>query len=609
MDTLKKSIKMNFFKITVATALIILMAACQTEKSKTASQKPNVIIVITDDQGYGDLGHTGNPIIKTPTIDKFATEAISLTNYHVGTTCAPTRAGLLTGRNCNRNGVWHTIMGASILNREEVTMANVFQDNGYKTGMFGKWHLGDNHPFAPEDRGFQEAFYHGGGGVGQTPDYWNNDYFDDTYYRNGTPEKVEGYCTDIWFNEALKFIENKKDDNFLCYLSLNAPHSPYNVPQKYYDLYKDETDILESQKRFYGMITNIDDNFSKLLQKLDDLKIANNTIVIFTTDNGTSNGYKYDKNTKNILGYNAGMRGTKASEYDGGHRVPFIIRWPDGKLEAGKSLEGLTAHVDILPTLSSLANINFSSQKEMDGMDISDYLLGKTTSKDRFLVTDTQRVPWPVKGKQSCVMNEEWRLVKGTELYNTIQDPGQKKNIADAHPERVAAMNAFYEKWWTSVLSETHFSTIDLGVDTQEVITCHDARTIDFFPPWNQRLIRQGKPMEPATFFVNFTEAGTYKFHLSRWPIESGLALGAEIADERGATEATDARIQGKAMQFKKAYVKIGDQEVSIQVDNMKQAATLELTVPKGKAELLAYFDLQKGGQSNAFYVTVEKLK
>lgn len=599
---------MKTFNIIQIFILIFVLNSCKEKNGETKFKKPNVIIVITDDQGYGDLGHTGNLIIKTPTLDKFANQSVNLTNYHVGTTCAPTRAGLLTGRNCNRNGVWHTIMGASILNREEVTMANVFQDNGYKTAMFGKWHLGDNHPFAPEDRGFQETFYHGGGGIGQTPDYWNNDYFDDTYFRNGTPEKVEGYCTDIWFDEAMKFIENKKDDNFLCYLSLNAPHGPFNVPQKYYDLYKDETDIMETQKRFYGMITNIDDNFSKLLTKLEDLKIADNTIVIFTTDNGTANGYKYDKKSKRTLGYNVGMRGTKSSEYDGGHRVPFIIRWPDGKLEAGKSLSGLTAHVDILPTLASFAKVEFEPKKEMDGMDISNYLLGKTTSKDRYLVTDTQRVPWPIKGKQSCVMNEAWRLVNGTELYNINEDPGQIINLAEIHPERVIAMNAFYEKWWSSVIAETHFSTIDLGVDSKEVITCHDARTIDYFPPWNQRLIRLGKPMEPATFFVNFTEAGKYRFHLSRWPIESGLALGTEISDERPVTLATDARVRGKAMKFKKAYVKIGDQEVSVAVDNTKQAATLELTVPKGKAELLAYFDLQKGGQSNAFYVTVEKI-
>lgn len=600
---------MNFKNVIGLMALLVSTYSCKTESPKTVEKQPNIIIVITDDQGYGDLGHTGNTIIKTPTIDGFSKQAINLSNYHVGTTCAPSRAGLLTGRNCNRNGAWHTIMGASMLNKEEVTLADVFKKGGYKTGMFGKWHLGDNHPFAPYDRGFEETFYHGGGGIGQTPDYWNNDYFDDTYLRNGVPEKKEGYCTDVWFDEAIKFIENKKDEKFLCYLSLNAPHSPFNVPEAYYDMYKNESSIDESQKRFYGMITNIDDNFSKLLKKLDDLKIADNTIVIFTTDNGTSNGYKLDKKTNTYYGYNAGMRGTKASEYEGGHRVPFIIRWPNGNLTSGKTLDGLAANVDLLPTLSAMAKVDFKPTKTMDGADISSYLFGKTALKERYLVTDTQRISWPEKGKQSCVMNGEWRLINGTELYNVKTDQGQIENIADKYPERVAAMNAFYDTWWDDVIKETKYSIIDLGVDKNEVLTCHDARTVDYLPPWNQEMIRKGEPMKPAPFSVNFVAGGTYKFTLARWPEESGLALGAVTTDARPGTVSTDERLQGKAMKFAKAYLKIGEKLVSVDVNNQDKGATIEFEVQKGNTELLAYFDLANGTQTNAFYINVEKIK
>jgi len=580
------------------------LCGCQVE----AKEQPNVIIVITDDQGYGDMGHTGNPIIKTPTIDMFADQAVSLTNYHVGTTCSPTRAGLLTGRNCNRNGVWHTIMGASILNRDETTIADVLKRNGYETGMFGKWHLGDNHPFLPQDRGFEETFYHGGGGVGQTPDYWNNDYFDDTYFRNGKAEKREGYCTDIWFDEAIKFVEDKKDEPFFCYLSLNAPHSPFNVPKKYYDLYKNESSLKESQKRFYGMITNIDYNFSRLLEKLEALGIAENTIVIFTTDNGTANGYIVDKKTQEVYGYNAGMRGTKGSEYDGGHRVPFMIRWPNGGIGGGKKLPGLTAHVDILPTLVSLANIDYSSSKSMDGMDVSNYLLGKEESQKRCLVTDTQRKLWPVKGKQSCVMRAGWRLVNGNELYLIDEDSVQQNNIADRHPGIVQEMQEFYEKWWANVIKETKYSIIDLGVNLQDVITCHDAHTGDEFPPWNQQKIRQGKPMKPAKFLVNFVKDGKYKFRLMRWPEESGLALGDETLDDLPATLYADGRIKGTAMSFKKAYLKIGEQEYTADVNNFDNSVTIKVQVEKGKTELLAYFDMEDGNQTNAFYIYVERI-
>lgn len=591
-----------------------LIFSCNGKKEKqqelgALDTKPNIVFVITDDQGYGDLGHTGNTIIKTPSIDKFASESVSLTNYHVGTTCAPTRAGLLTGRNCNRNGVWHTIMGASMLNKEEVTIANVLQDNGYKTGMFGKWHLGDNTPFLPHQRGFDEAFYHGGGGVGQTPDYWNNDYFDDTYFRNGKPEKKEGYCTDVWFDEAISFIEDKKDEQFFCYLSLNAPHGPYNLPKEYYDLYKDETGIQETQKRFYGMITNIDDNFSKLLDKLETLGIAENTIIVFTTDNGTARGYKLDEKTGQVYGYNAGMQGTKGSEYDGGHRVPFIVRWPDGGLTGGKSLNDLLAHVDILPTFMALTGNEFISKKTMDGTDVSDYLLGKSEAPKRYLVTDTQRVPWPVKGKNSCVMNGNWRLINNKELYDITEDPGQKVNLADKYPDKVTEMNIFYDMWWADVIKETKFSVIELGAGEKDVITCHDARTIDFYPPWNQQLIRKGSPMKPAPFTVNFVNAGTYRFHLRRWPSESGLALGDEINDEKPATLNQESITHGKSMKFKKAYLKIADKKLEVAVDNNAEAAILEMEVAQGETELLAYFDMEDGTPSNAFYVDVEKVK
>ncbi|MCP9234391.1 arylsulfatase [Lewinella sp. JB7] len=589
--------------------ILMLLTDCATKSvgRKGSPDRPNVIIVITDDQGYGDMGHTGNPLIQTPAIDRFATQSVNLTNYHVGTTCAPTRAGLLTGRNANRNGVWHTIMGASLLNKRETTLADVFRRSGYSTGMFGKWHLGDNHPFLPQDRGFDEAFYHGGGGVGQTPDYWNNDYFDDTYFHNGEPEQRSGYCTDVWFDEAMRFITDKQDDPFLCYLSLNAPHGPYNVREEYYNRYRDTEGITETQKRFYGMITNIDDNFARLLRHLDQLGISENTIIIFTTDNGTAAGYRRDPRTDQIMGFNAEMRGTKGSEYDGGHRVPFIIRWPAGGLSGGRKLSGLTAHVDVLPTLATLTGQTFRPDNTLDGTDISGYLLGRHEAPERLLVTDTQRVPWPVKGKNSCVMEGQWRLVSGSELYEVSEDPGQTTNVADAYPERVERMNAFYEDWWADVISETELSTIELGGTAKpDVITCHDARIMEGTPPWNQMLIRRGEPMKLAPYAVDFVRGGTYRFELRRYPLESGLALGAAAHDSIPPTPYTDARIRGRSMSFRQAHLRIGDRTYSADANDGADAAVIEAEVPAGKAELLAYFDLTDGGQSNAFYVYVE---
>jgi arylsulfatase A-like enzyme len=327
--------------------------------------RPNVIVVMTDDQGYGDIAAHGNKVIQTPNIDDFHEKSVRLTDFHVGPTCAPTRAGLLTGRYANRTGVWHTIGGVSILKEEEKTIANLFSENGYETGLFGKWHLGDNYPSRPQDKGFKHTVIHGGGGVGQTPDYWGNDYFDDTYLVNGKPQKFEGYTTDVWFDEAIKYIKKNRDRPFFCYISTNAPHSPYNVPQEYYEMYKD-SNLLETQKRFYGMITNIDDNFQRLRDELQKLGLEKNTILIFMTDNGTAAGYEeYDGK---LYGYNAGLRGVKNSEYDGGHRVPFFISYPNGKIGGGKDISNLSANVDILPTLGSLCNLDYSNYL-VDGQD------------------------------------------------------------------------------------------------------------------------------------------------------------------------------------------------------------------------------------------------
>ncbi len=280
--------------------VMCLVASCSSEiKDK---KKPNVIVILTDDQGYGDLAYHGNPIVKTPNLDAFAKESLELTNFHVGTTCAPTRAGLMTGRNANRNNAWHTIAGCSILLEDEETMPQVFLRNGYQTAMLGKWHLGDNYPFRPHDRGFQEAFYHGGGGVQQTPDYWNNDYFDDTYFRNGIPEKTSGYCTDIWFNEAIAYTKKQKEEPFLMNLALNAAHGPFNVPEKYEQMYA-SAPLTDIQKRFYGMISNIDDNFGRLVSHLKESNQFNNTIIIFTTDNGTARGITKAKDSEALLGY------------------------------------------------------------------------------------------------------------------------------------------------------------------------------------------------------------------------------------------------------------------------------------------------------------------
>ncbi len=233
-------------------------------------KKPNVVLVLTDDQGYPPLGCHGHPFIQTPDLDAFHGDAVRFEQFHTGTTCAPTRSGLMTGHYCNSTGVWHTIGGRSLLRRDEWSLAAALGENGYRTGMFGKWHLGDEYPFRPQDRGFDTVVCHGGGGISQQADWWGNDYFDDTYMVNGEPRPFTGYCTDVFFDQALSFIEAHRDGPFFCYISTNAPHGPFNVEPKYRDLYMDKT-ASEQYARFLGMITNIDENFGRLRNTLREL--------------------------------------------------------------------------------------------------------------------------------------------------------------------------------------------------------------------------------------------------------------------------------------------------------------------------------------------------
>lgn len=217
--------------ILTAILIVVLFSHCTGEKKtpEASAAPPNVILVMTDDQGYGDLGCHGNKIIKTPNLDNLYSQSTRLTNFHVSPTCSPTRAALLTGHYSNLTGVWHTVSGRSLIHRDEIVLAKTFKTSGYATGMFGKWHLGDNYPFRPQDRGFDEVVIHAGGGIGNTHDYWNNDYFDDYYSHNGQYKKYQGYCTDVWFSEAIRFIEKNQDQPFFCYISTNAPHGPFHV--------------------------------------------------------------------------------------------------------------------------------------------------------------------------------------------------------------------------------------------------------------------------------------------------------------------------------------------------------------------------------------------
>ncbi|MHC4201751.1 MAG: arylsulfatase, partial [Planctomycetota bacterium] len=495
-------------------------------------RKPNVVLVITDDQGYGDLGCHGNPVISTPNLDELHGVSFRLANFHVGPTCAPTRAGLMTGRYCNCTGVWHTIAGRSLIRRDEVTMGDVFRAGGYRTGIFGKWHLGDNYPFRPHDRGFDEAVVHGGGGVSQTPDYWGNDYFDDTYFNKGAEQKFEGYCTDVWFDLAMRFIERNKDRPFFCYLSTNAPHGPYLVADSYSAPYRDKVPL--DRANFFGMITCIDDNMARLRAKLKGLGLERDTILVFVTDNGSSGGSTLDRDQFVVEGYNAGMRGKKGSEYDGGHRTPLFLHWPGGGFDRGRDIDELTANIDVLPTLAELCGIKGPDPDRVQGRSLVPLLKGEPWP-ERTIVTDSQRIAHPEKWRKSATMTDRWRLVNGKELYDIREDPEQRTDVAADHPEVVEELRGHYEKWW-ELVSERFDEPIPVIVGSGEEeltdLTGHDWHNDECDCPWSQGHIRKG-PVVNGYWDIDVAKAGEYSFELRRWPVEG----------DRGMTDGIPGRI------------------------------------------------------------------
>jgi arylsulfatase A-like enzyme len=576
----------RFLKSLCAGGVLSSIGAVAPAKS-APGRRPNVILVMTDDQGHGDLSCHGNPIIKTPFLDGLFAESVRLTDFHVSPCCTPTRASLMTGNDAVRTGAWGTTWGRSLPRRDHATMADAFRAGGYRTGFFGKWHLGDNYPFRPEDRGFEEVLRHGGGGVGQTPDYWGNDYFDDTYYHNGNPVKHRGYCTDVWFDNAMRFVEQNGDKPFFCYLSTNAPHGPYLVADQYKQPYAGNPKVPNAA--FYGMIANIDENMGRLMAKLKDLGLEDNTILIFMTDNGTSAGFRGGR------GYNSGMRGAKGSNYEGGHRVPCFIRWPEEGLKGGRDIGELTAHVDLLPTLIELCGLETPKGATFDGVSIAPLLTGKVaTLADRSVVIQYSQTTTPPKKWQSAVLRDKWRLVQGKELYDVRADPGQRKNVASKHPDIVENLKRDYESWWADV-SERFGETCDIVVGSDHenpvALTAFDWHTRT---PWNQSHIRAGA-RNNGFWAVEVERDGTYEIALRRWPRELDKPIAAGIP-------------RGKALPIQAARVKIGDIDRTQKVDGSAVAAVFELELKAGKTRLQTWFmDKEGNALCGAYYVYVRR--
>lgn len=416
---------------------------------------PNLLLVICDDLAYGDLHCHGNPWTRTPHLDRLHHEGTRLTRYCSGPVCTPARACLMTGRHAYRTRAIDTYLGRSTIDPEERTLAEVLRDAGYATGLFGKWHLGDTYPSRPHDKGFAEALYHTGGGLQQPGNIGRRSYFDPDLMHNGRLRPCRGYCTDIFADAALEFIDRHRAEPWFCYLATNAPHSPFEIGENWVEPYRVDS-LPEKWARVYGMVENIDHNVGRLLAQLDRLGLAEDTIVLFTSDHGPCGSAMVDGQHR----FNAGLRGFKGELYEGGVRVPCLLRYPRA-VPAGRDLDRLAAPIDWLPTFAGACGARTPDDRPIDGADLWPLLRGTVAPSDwpdRTIGMQWHRGDVPEKFRNAALLGQRWKWYSPhqsgrDELYDITADPGETHDLAATHPELVSRLREAYEAWFEDVSS------------------------------------------------------------------------------------------------------------------------------------------------------------
>jgi len=527
-------------------------------------------------------------------MDRLHAESVRFTDFHAAPMCTPTRGQLMSGMDALHNRATSVTAGRAVLRRDVPTMADIFASNGYRTGIFGKWHLGDNYPYRPMDRGFQEAKYHLGFGMSSAPEF-DNDYFNGRYHDKGVVKKFEGYCTDFWFGQAMEWMRERRNkrEPFLCYLPTNAPHGPHWVDEKYAAPYKKAG----GAANFFGMIANIDENLGKLEAFLKETGLRDNTIVIFMTDNGGTAGVNV---------YNAGMRGRKTMYYEGGHRVPCFVRWPAGRLRAPGDVGVQAQMQDILPTLIDLCGLKKPSGTDFDGHSLAAVLKGASDSlPDRMLVVQYGQI---LKKWDSCTIWGRWRLVGENELYDLREDPGQEHNLADKHPDLLGKMRAYYEKWWAKNESAlTDYRPISLGAPQENPVrlTSSDWQDVYCDNPTHVSNAVGGPQGGPWNVFIE--RDGEYEISLSRWPHHMGLPLTAGRPVQKMTAGQLPA---GKAMPIGGAKLSIAGQTLSVKTSPEDKVAVFKVRLKGGvRTKLHAWFlDSQGNDLCGAFYALVTRL-
>lgn len=581
----------SFYIISGIIAVCCLLFSCSLDK---VDNQPNVIIVLTDDQGYGDLSCHGNPYVKTPHLDKLHDESIRFTDFHVAPMCAPTRGQLLTGVDCLRNACMATCLGRSAVREEYPMMGEFFEESGYGTGLFGKWHVGYNWPNRPMDRGFQESVYFEGFGLTGMGHHWNSDYYDPYYYHNGELKQAKGYCDDFWFDEAMKWMRDKSQMNspFFCYLATNLPHFP-----EWIDSIQSVPYESSGAADFYAMISNVDKNMGRLDQFLKDNGLFENTILIYLTDNGTVH--------KEV--FNAGMTGGKCTRTEGGHRVPCFVRWPGGKLADPHDIETPAQVQDILPTLIDICGLKKPANAQFDGISLLPLLQGKTIPDRIFAIQYYQN---SIEKYDAAIVWNQWRLLplNGDKLYDIRTDLAQKTNIASQHPEVVEKMKSFYEGWWQEVEPLIDdFVPTPVGSPHQEEVKLCSSSWQNVRADSNGSARRPGKAhIKGGPWILRVEESGNYTIEFCRWPREANTALSEGLppfVPRFGKPEP-----EGVALPIEKIHIVTGGRDTCITVTGSERSVICKLPFKQGRTTLQAWFsDKNDKPLCGAFYAYMRK--
>ncbi|WP_324025419.1 arylsulfatase [Maribacter sp. BPC-D8] len=562
------------FKLSRILLAVTIISTCSILQSQ---DRPNVIIMMSDDQGYGDIGSHGNPFLKTPNMESIGEQGVEMTHFFAYPNCSASRAAVLTGRYPYRTGVTAVTQVDHFMNTSEETLAEILAENGYRTGIFGKWHLGDNAPMRPTDQGFQEALVHKGGGIGQAAGPAGNTYFDPILEHNNVSKKYEGYCDDIFTEAAMDFIGQKNKKPFLAYLATNLPHFPLQVPDERAEPYR-KKGLHEDNALTYGMIDNIDYNVGRVLEKLKELGIEENTIVIFLSDNGPRN-----RRTKNDVypgRWTANLRGTKTSVYECGIRVPFFVRWP-GKIKQGQTSKTMGTVIDILPTILDACNVQAPENIKIDGKSLLPLWKGETDSFENSLFfTQMHYGPTPFKYMHFAVRGQKYKLISphdfphgilyqpkdeelqqvlsNLELYDVEEDPSERIDLAAKHPEIVEQLLDEYENWFDEVTEE------------------RDAKGI-------QR-IYLGSALQPEVNLSRFDWGGPRvisKNELGHWRVTTELGVYSISLD---LPEVTDNGV---------AHLKYNDLHLEQPIrKGQKNVVFNDVSLPKGEGNFHAYFKI-----------------